>query len=83
MLASSGRCTQFGKQTNIAIPEFANIETHMRQLIHANAFKFKLWNYRMKTQVIYSLLGTKEIWKLYNRVCHKTIHTMLVQMWHI
>jgi hypothetical protein len=59
---SSGRCTQFGKQTNIGIPEFTNIKTHMKQPIHINAFKFKLRNCRMKTQVVYNLLGTKQIW---------------------
>ncbi len=75
--------TQFGKQTNIGILEFVNIETHMKQLIRVNAFKFRLKNYIMKTQIVYSVSGTKQIWELYDRVCHKTIHTMLVQIWHI
>jgi hypothetical protein len=59
--ASNGRCTPFGKQANSGILEFANIETHMKQPIHVNAFKCKLKNYTMKTQVVYSLLGIKQI----------------------
>jgi hypothetical protein len=71
---------------NKQIVEFLNLQTLKpiwSNQFMLNAFKCRLRNYTMKTQVVYILLGIEQIWKLYDKVCHKIIHTMLVQIWHV